>query len=257
MSEVDDILSVANTEAPISCVVSRLTLPGPAAAGWEIEEVFRFLLIVTLLAGQSVGRRMTSSDVMTTMYNHQSVICLLGEFLGPSNQLQSCPDEPQTKQTDCISLIVIYSCAFLHSLKWSCKLVKWIWDVCLGQTGREMVWDETFSNPKYVTMPWRVHIHASPSPTTHPSTFQSLWRRFRETHRSCRQSSPARGPPHPPTSPTWRRRVWPARSTPPPRWGPSTNTSGQTSSQCPTSPSSKSRSTPYIAVTIHSSGLFN
>ena len=33
MSEVDDILSVANTEAPISCVVSRLTLPGPAAAG--------------------------------------------------------------------------------------------------------------------------------------------------------------------------------------------------------------------------------
>ena len=32
-SEVDDILSVANTEAPISCVVSRLTLPGPAAAG--------------------------------------------------------------------------------------------------------------------------------------------------------------------------------------------------------------------------------
>ena len=33
MSEVDDILSVANTEAPISCVVSRLTWPGPAAAG--------------------------------------------------------------------------------------------------------------------------------------------------------------------------------------------------------------------------------
>ena len=33
MSEVEDILSVANTEAPISCVVSRLTLPGPAAAG--------------------------------------------------------------------------------------------------------------------------------------------------------------------------------------------------------------------------------
>ena len=33
MSEVDDVLSVANTEAPISCVVSRLTLPGPAAAG--------------------------------------------------------------------------------------------------------------------------------------------------------------------------------------------------------------------------------
>ena len=33
MSEVGDILSVANTEAPISCVVSRLTRPGPAAAG--------------------------------------------------------------------------------------------------------------------------------------------------------------------------------------------------------------------------------
>ena len=33
MSEVDGILSVANTEAPISCVVSRLTWPGPAAAG--------------------------------------------------------------------------------------------------------------------------------------------------------------------------------------------------------------------------------
>ena len=33
MSEGEDILSVANTEAPISCVVSRLTWPGPAAAG--------------------------------------------------------------------------------------------------------------------------------------------------------------------------------------------------------------------------------
>ena len=134
MSEVDDILSVANTEAPISCVVSRLTRAGPAAAGWEIEEVFRFLLIVTLLAGQSVGR-MTSSDVMTTMYNHQSVICLLGEFLGPSNQLQSCPDEPQTKQTDCISLIHshLFVCFFTFFLYMgrgaNCQKITVRWEV--------------------------------------------------------------------------------------------------------------------------------
>ena len=81
----------------ISCVVSRLPGPARLLLSGEIDKVFQFsllILVILVRPGSDWGWSqlvspvldravsvMTSSDVMTTIYNHQSVICLLGKIM--------------------------------------------------------------------------------------------------------------------------------------------------------------------------------